>query len=356
MSSTHLIREYDLFSYSYRMVAKMYLEENRIMNAIYNFRRAIGYNFYDMNAHVQLGTSYLLLGNFLKGWEEIEWRPKLQRFMPPIIPASPSSLPYWSGESIENKILLVNQEQGIGDAIQFVRYIPLLKAQGATVILGCQKPLQRLFAGMADIVLTDGDSCPCINLHTFLMSLPFLFKTTLETIPNRIPYLSVPPEAGKNAVSIISNSSKYRVGLFWQGHTNRTLSLRHLVPLLNIPNIQFFSLQKGRFTQEIKMVSPENVIDLDPHLDDFADTAAAIEALDLVISIDTAVAHLAGALGKPVWTLIPFPGEWRWLQRREDSPWYPTMRLFRQIKPEDWESVIARVAQELTKFAERVPH
>lgn len=333
-----------IFESSSHAIGKMYIDTGRVREAINIYKNAIRYNPDDALVHRDLGFCYLSLGNFSEGWSEHEWRCMAMKFMP---------VPFWQGQSLKNKIIGVVREQGFGDTIQFVRYISLLKAEGATVVLGCHEPVRRLLSGTADVVVVEGTPNSSYNVHFQipLMSLPHRFGTTLVTIPNQVPYLSVPPDAGQKAASIIKASSKYRVGLVWQGTTHRMLSLRHLVPLFNIPNIQFFSLQKGRCVQEIKILLPGKLINLDPYLDDFADTAAAMQDLDLVISIDSSPAHLAGALARPVWTLIPFPGEWRWMLNREDSPWYPTMRLFRQPKAGDWASVIKRVSEELKSLA-----
>ena len=185
-----------------------------------------------------------------------------------------------------------------------------------------------------------------------LMSLLGIFRTTLETIPNNIPYLLAPLGAGERAKLIIADHRGPRVGLVWRGNTQMSLALHHFSELLNVKGVKFFSLQKGEAATDLKSISTHVLVDLGAHLDDFADTAVAIQELDLVISVDTAVAHLAGALAKPVWTLLPFAPDWRWLLDREDSPWYPTMRLFRQPASGDWDSVIKRVAGELTALVE----
>lgn len=187
------------------------------------------------------------------------------------------------------------------------------------------------------------------------MSLPNIFQTRVDSIPTDIPYLNVPSNVGKDAVAIVTQYSEFRVGLVWTSnspHPNkeeRCIKLEQLRQLLMIDGIKFFSLQNDLPSFELSKF--KNIIDLQHHLRDFAITAAVIQNLDLVISIDTAVAHLAGGLGKPVWTLIPFANDWRWMLNREDSPWYPTMCLFRQPRPGDWTSVIARVAAQLTELA-----
>lgn len=326
-----------------------YFKSGRITDAVSIYKRLIEKAPRDAHAHSRLGLCYLLLGDFQRGWPEYEWRLKIATF----VPSAYARVPFWKGEPISHAVIVINPEQGFGDAIQFVRYVPFLKAKGCTVILGCHKPLHRLLSGMADFVLTEGDRIPPFHLQTVLLSLPGLFRTTLETIPDKVPYLVVPQNAGREAISVIAAASKsLRVGVVWQGDTHRSISIKQLLPLFTVPHVKFFSLQKGPAVQEIKLLPSGKLIDLDPYLQDFADTAAAIEKLDLVISIDTAVAHLAGALAKPVWTLVSFAPDWRWMLNRDDSPWYPTMRLFRQPKPDDWTSVIARVVTKLTELVQ----
>lgn len=326
----------------------------RISDALNVYERLIAANPNDADAHTCAAMCYLLLGDFRRGWPEYEWRLKTRYMLEP-----PSGRPRWNGASLENQIILIEAEQGHGDTIQFVRYLPRIKAMGATVILGCQPALRKLLTECAgvDSVLSQGDLAPPFNIETTLLSLPGIFQTLLETIPGEVPYLRIPQDSGVQAISAIAKHTEaLRVGLVWEGglHTKspyRSIRLEQFCALFGMG--KFFSLQKGDAVSELKSLEPNTIIDLSPYLEDFADTAAAIQELDLVISVDTAVAHLAGALGKPVWTLIPFAPDWRWMLKREDSPWYPTMRLFRQPKPGDWASVIKRVAGELRALAEK---
>lgn len=335
---------------TYSVLGRMYFNIARVTDALFTYERLIAITPNDAQAQFSVALCYLLLGDFRRGWPQYEWRLKT-----PSMAVPPTGKLRWEGESLENKVIVIISEQGYGDTLQFVRYLPDVKARGGTVILGCKPELRRLLAGCAGIdqIVCVGEIVPPYDVETPLLSLPGIFKTSLETIPNQVPYLSVPPDAGQKAASVVTASSKkFRVGLVWGGNINRSLRLKQLLPLLGILQIHFFSLQKGPAVQEIKSFPAGKITDLDPYLEDFADTAAAVQALDLVISIDTSVAHLAGALAKPVWTLIPFASEWRWMLNRDDSPWYPTMRLFRQPAPGDWASVIARVAAQLTALVQ----
>lgn len=338
-------------SRTWHTLALTYFEAGRVTEAIGIYERMIAANPADADAHACLGMRRLLLGNFRGGWPEYEWRLKTQYMAVP-----PSSAPRWNGEPIAGKTVLLLAEQGFGDTVQFVRFARDVKARGARVILGCHPALSRLLARCegVDMIVSEGNRAPPFNAQVMLLSLPGVFGTTLETIPADVPYLQVPPGAGAQSISEISHhAGVLRVGLVWAGgvytkNRHRNITLKQFIDLFRIPGMQFFSLQKGDAAAELGSIPPGLIIDLVPHLSDFADTAAAIQALDLVISVDTAVAHVAGALAKPVWTLIPFAPDWRWMLDREDSPWYPTMRLFRQPRPGDWTSVIERVSAQLT--------
>ena len=327
----------------YRTLGTTYYKASRVPEAINAFDRFISAEPNNADVHAFRAICRLLLGDFQRGWPEYEWRLKTQ-----FVSVPPE--PRWDGGSLENKVILIESEQGHGDTIQFVRYVRDIKAQGGTVILRCQPSLHSLLAGCAgvDQIVNQGDLAPPYDVGITLLSLPGIFRTSLATIPAEIPYLQVPQGAGARAVTLIAGHEKVlRVGLVWAGTTNRSLTLSQFSELLAIKGIKFFSLQKGDAAAEFKSIVPDTIIDLSSYLGDFADTAAVIQALDLVISVDTAVAHLAGALGRPVWTLLPFAPDWRWMLDREDSPWYPTMRLFRQPAPRDWSSVVKRVSVQL---------
>jgi Flp pilus assembly protein TadD len=303
-----------------------------------------------------VGLAHLLRGDFTTGWQNYEcrWHTRNLRGAVRNFPQ-----PLWRGEPLEGARILLHAEQGMGDTMQFARYVPLVAARHATVILEVQPELLTLFAGMegASQVIGRGDSLPEFAWHSPLLSLPRAFGTELATIPLNIPYLQSNPSVVR-AWSQHLQGDGLRVGLVWSGNPlhvrdpQRSLPLDLLRTLLAVNRTTFYSLQKGSAaSQLLALPSEANLIDLGPQLKDFADTAAAIGNLDLVISVDTAVAHLTGALGKPVWVLLTHAPDWRWLLDRDDSPWYPTVRLFRQPAPGDWCSVIDRVANELQQLA-----
>jgi tetratricopeptide (TPR) repeat protein len=326
--------------------AKQYIDLGQIQNAISVYKYAISQDPDDLLAHNGLAHCHLLTGDFQRGWLEYEWRLTKNQIKLPLI-----SSPRWDGRPLEGKTIILLAEQGAGDMIQFVRYAEYVKAKHGNVILVCSPNLARLAANCkgTDRVVAMGSGGEILHdFHVPLMSLPGIFQTTLNTIPSAVPYLHPPKEAVKTAKEILADyKNTLRVGLVWKGSTQKSLMLNQFKELLGIPRIKIFSLQKGQPVSELEYFTPGSITDLGQSFEDFADTAAAIEELDLVISVDTAVTHLAGALGKPVWTLLPFAPDWRWMLNREDSPWYPTMRLFRQPVPGDWASVIKRVSEEL---------
>ncbi len=303
-------------------------------------------------AHFNLSFARLLLGDFKRGWFEYMWRWGLEEFQIPQF-----SQPLWDGSYLEGKVIYIHGEQGFGDTIQFIRYIPLVAERGGRVIVASQKVLLQLVKSVEGIseIITEGAPLPKFDVHCPLLGLPLAFETNLETIPSKVPYLSVDSELIKKwGEKLHSDKPVLKVGLAWAGNQShkkdifRSINLEQFAPFGGLDGIVFYSLQKGRGSEQAKN-PPKGMklIDLMDDVKDFSDTAAIIENLDLVISVDTAVAHLAGALGKPVWTLLPFTPDWRWMLNREDSPWYPTMRLFRQPALRDWDSVFRRVADEL---------
>jgi len=312
-----------------------------------------------------LGMLRLKQGRLREGWERYEWRTQAQ---PDLLPEIPR--PIWDGSlSLSDKTILLTHEQGFGDTLQFVRYVSLVTPRARNVILAVPPPLGRLFAssfGSAVTVHSNDGHMPAFDTWCSLMSLPHRFGTTLETIPTALPYLTVKPEDVQRWKARMEHEvcpRKLRVGLVWAGNARketgnlglintdarRSMGLRQLGPLARVANVAFFSLQKGEPAAQTKQ-APEDMhlIDYTEDLGDFYDTAALVMNLDLVISVDTSVAHLAGALGKPVWLLSRFDGCWRWLDGRTDSPWYPTMRLFRQKQAGKWEPVVAEVERELS--------
>jgi hypothetical protein len=282
------------------------------------------------------------------------------RFEDPRLGTPARSLPWprWSGvEPLAGQRILLHAEQGLGDTLQFARYAPLVAARGARVVLEVPAPLAGLLRPLDGVsaVIARGNPLPVVDCHCPLGSLPLALGTTLATIPASIPYLHA------DAVDVAAwqaqpGDRRPRVGLVWAGnrrHRNdrrRSLPLAALAPLARGP-WQLVSLQKDLTLDDAQRLAGWQAIDAGPRLGDFAATAAALTALDLVVTVDTAVAHLAGALGRPAWVLLPHAPDWRWLLGRADSPWYPTLRLFRQPRPGDWARVVRQVADALVAFA-----
>lgn len=315
---------------------------NRLEEAIVQYRQAIQQRPDFVEAHKNLGHALLLQGKFLEGFVEYEWRWQQKHWS-----RRPFTQPEWDGSPLNGKTILLHAEQGFGDTMQFVRYATLVRDRGGRVIVEAQSALLRLLktAPGIDQLVAQDTPLPAFDVHAPLLSLPRILGTTLETIPAHIPYFQAPDS--RPHLPISSSSSSLKVGITWMGNPNhknnryRSCSLTDFQSLFDLPDIQFYSLQKGE--AELRSHPELPIQDLSPHLQDFADTAAAIAQLDLIITIDTSVAHLAGALGKPVWLLLSFAPDWRWMIDREDSPWYPTMRLFRQTAPGDWAGVFDRL-------------
>jgi len=300
-------------------------------------------------------AAYLLrAGDFRAGFTDYEARFAAMKSVDQRV----YSQPRWDGSLLQGRSILVYCEQGLGDALQFSRYVPLLAGQGAKVILEVQRPLVSLLASIkgAERIVAKSVTPPATDFHIPLLSLPHIFETTLETVPASVPYIT-PPETFVAAwrKQTGAGSGILRVGLAWAGkerpYPNRSCPPEYLAPLLAVNGIRFYSLQIGE--RDRLPLPPElavQVIDLTSSIENFADTAALIANIDLVVTIDTAVAHLAGALGKPAWVLLPKLADWRWLEGRDDSPWYPTMRLFRQEQAGDWSTVIDRVVRALREW------
>ena len=300
----------------------------------------------------------LRLGDYAGGWPQYEWRWQRQENAKH---KHHFAQPLWLGDvSVSGKTVLLHHEQGFGDTIQMARYAPLLVKQGARVILGVQPPLKSLFEGIGEgiEVLGSGEPIPPFDLHCPLMSLPLAFCTELATIPADVPYLSVPGDRLEAWEARLLPRAGLRVGLVWSGNAthrddhNRSIALAKVAGLFGTPGVQFFSLQKDLREADAQLLAADaRVIDLARDFGDFRDTAAAAALMDVVISVDTSVAHLAGALARPVWVLLPLCPDWRWLTGRNDSPWYPTAKLFRQPAIGDWDSVVADVGAELVRLA-----
>jgi tetratricopeptide (TPR) repeat protein len=296
-------------------------------------------------------------GDFAAGWESFEARWEKADFADG---RRRIERPRWRGdEPLAGKTILLHAEQGLGDTIQFVRYVPPVAARGARVVLEVQPALKQLVASLPGVtqLIGRGEPLPDTDLHCPLLSLPRAFATGLDSIPADVPYLRADETRVARWRARLAGLNAPRVGLVWAGNPahkndrNRSLALHRLAGLLAVPDAQFVSLQKNvDGADAARLRETRNVLDLGGELVDFADTAAVISLLDLVVTVDTAIAHLAGTLGKPVWILLPFVADWRWLIGREDSPWYPTARLLRQPAIGDWASVLARTCEELRRF------
>ena len=310
--------------------------------------------------HGKYSLGLLTAGRLIEGWNHYDFR----WVKSPLLECRVSiHRPVWSGQELRGKTILLCPEQGLGDAIQFIRYAPHLKALGATVMVTLEgrTTLTRLGGGFAGIdrIVEGGVPVGEIDYYVHLLSLPRVFGTDLESIPADIPYVNADPLLVERWASRIVADGTLKVGLVWAGNPahlldrKRSMKLRTLMPLLMLEGVRFYGLQKGPPAVEAEaMPADVGFVNVGPELDDFADTAAVISQLDLVICVDTAVGHLAGAMGKPVWLLLPQPADFRWLEEREDSPWYPTMRLFRQRGQQDWEEVVRRVEVALRKRVE----
>lgn len=311
---------------------------------------------------MSLGIAQLATGDFANGWDNYEARRLSRGFNPP--PAR-SDAPAWNGEPLAAgqeatgaKSLLIQAEQGFGDTLQFARYVPLAARSGGKIIFECQAPLAGLMRSLAaenprlDISVAPQQQSPiAVDYRVPLLSLPRLSKTDLTTIPGDVPYLSTPPEKTRRWAGRLSGDGP-KVGLAWSGNPARQDDWMRSCPpdaldaILSVDGVRYFGLQKDGPELDHPNLKP-----LGPDLEDFGDTAAAVDALDLIISVDTAVAHLAGALARPVWLMLGHAADWRYLQDRKDSPWYPTMRLFRAQRRDDWTGLTAAVAEDLKRWA-----
>jgi tetratricopeptide (TPR) repeat protein len=333
----------------------------RRAEALVSCEQAIALKPSSPEAHFNKGACHLALGDYQPGWQEYEWRWQTRNAA--ALPKLPGVL--WRGKTaIAGRTILVHAEQGFGDALQFCRYVPML-ARSASVVLDVPRPLARLFASLdcAVQIVTRGDDLPQFDSWIPMLSLPLAFRTTLETIPGTVPYLRADPQQSARWRERLAAQPGLKVGLVWAGSPfspqpaamamdrRRSMTLQHFAPLAAIPGLCLISLQKGDAAAQTRL-PPDGMTlhDWTGELEDFADTAALVEALDLVISVDTSVVHLAGALGKPVWVLNRLDQCWRWLTGRTDSPWYPTARLFRQPAAGDWSSVINEVAAALAAY------
>ena len=315
----------------------------------------------DPSIHLNHALALLTLARFDEGWAEYEWR-----WRTGMVRRRDFAQPQWTGDALEGRTILLHAEQGMGDTLHFARYAPLVAERGGRVLLEVQRPLLRLMQRLPGVerVIAQGEPLPPFDVHCPLLSLPRAFATRLDTIPGAVPYLHADPALAEAWRPRVPQDRALAVGLVWAGearkgvpHANRidrqrSLTLDQLAPLAGIPGVRFLSLQKGPPAEQLcDPPAGLEILDLMDGVGDFADTAALVETLDLVVGVDTSVIHLAGGLGKPVWVLSRFDGCWRWLTGCDDSPWYPTMRLYRQDRPHDWASAIGRLASDLRVHA-----
>jgi len=353
------------YALAHHNLADAFLDLGLLDQALAGYRRVVELRPDDPEAHYNLGLFLLLRGRYEEGWRECERRLELPASRPRI------DAPRWQGEPAAGRALLIRAEQGFGDLLQFVRYVPLVRPRSgaARVILEAEPGLIRLFAqnggcGAEMVALSRSaeDAPPC-DCQVPLLSLPFALGV-IEPMPMPEPYLRADAELrrqwrdrlGAPCAAPGTARRAARVGLVWAGSPGnkvdalRSLPAEKMLPLLQVPGFHFYSLQVGSPSRQAPALASAGLIDLTAHLTDFADTAAFMAELDLIITVETAVAHLAGAMGLPVWTLLPFRTEWRWGFAGDATPWYPTMRLFRQPAFGDWDAVVQRVAAELLGF------
>lgn len=337
-------------------------DANRREEAITHFERAIALKPDYADAHWNEAHVLLSMGYYAEGWREYEWRWRKSGGHPNEF----ANFPLWDGKPLNGKTILLHSEQGLGDSIQFVRYVDLVKERGGRTLILCPPTLCDIFSAMknADQVIPIGKNIPDFDCQCPLMSLPFIFETTLETIPNSVPYLTPSHDRTEYWNKRLQAYSGLKVGLVWAGSPRkdqpdanaidrrRSMNLNQFALLADIKGAHFISLQLGEPAEQIKN-PPQGmeIIDFTADLKNYSDTAALISNLDLVIGVDTSVIHMAGALAKPVWVLSRYDACWRWLLNRNDSPWYPTLRLFNQHKSGDWDTVMKDVSQQLKTYS-----
>lgn len=320
---------------------------NRLDDAMRSYDAALALAPDMADAHFAQSACRLLMGDLTRGFQQYEWRRRRPAYLAQARQAAQAP---WQGEALQGRTLLVYAEQGLGDTLQMVRYVPLLVAQGARVILQVQEALLPLLQGAVDAtVIGNQQAAPPHDLHIPLMSLPAALGTRLETIPASLPYVRADAKRCAQWQARLGPDGARRIGLVWAGnpkHDNdsqRSIPLRKMRQLLR-PGLEFIAVQRDMSAADRLQLAREPALRSHAAAQtDFAETAALLAQLDLVICVDTSVAHLAGAMGKPVWLLLPYAPDWRWMLERQDSPWYPTMRLFRQQRAGDWDEVLQRV-------------
>ena len=336
------------------------VSQGKLNEAVACYSRVLELDPERAEARLNRSFLWLLTGDFEHGWPEYEWRWRTKQISP-----RPFQQPLWDGSSLAGKTILLHAEQGLGDAIQFVRYAPLVKQLGGTIIVECQQPMLPLLATCPGIdrLVGQGGELPAFTTHAPLLSVPGILKTSLDTIPASVPYLFAARALVESWREKLRGVSGFKIGINWQGRAGqgswlaRNIPLQQFAALAAIPGVRLISLQKGSGREELTqererfpVLDPGNEVDQESGA--FMDTAAIMMNLDLVITSDTAIPHLAGALGVPVWLALPFAPDWRWLLDRTDSPWYPTMRLFRQQERDNWHGVFEQIEKALRQQLE----
>jgi hypothetical protein len=325
----------------------------RHREALASFERALMLAPGNAEMEFNKALGLLIQGDFRAGWKSYEQRWSTQRWR---ADRRSFAKPVWLGdEPLDGKTILLHAEQGLGDTIQFVRYVPRLAAAGAKIVLEVHPELKALLSRLpgAAAVIGRGEPRPAFDLHCPLGSLPLACKTEPVSVPADIPYLAAEPARVERWRARLATLDGPRVALVWAGNAahandrNRSLPLAKLAPLWANPRARFVSLQRDLRAGDAQLLEGAPVLHLGAELADFDDTAAVLAGCDLVLAVDTSVAHLAGALGRPLWVLLPFSADWRWTKDADRSPWYPSARLYREARPGDWDGVMARVAQDL---------
>jgi hypothetical protein len=343
--------------HSHNGLGRCYYALGELDRALHHFNTALflqpGYAF----AHFNRALVWLKQGRYKEGWAEYEWR-----WACGLVKRTEVPCPRWDGSLLEGRSLFIHTEQGIGDVLQFVRFLRPLKALASRVVLACQKPLHTLLRSLPYVdewFPIDEPAKITFDLYSPLLSLPGLLNIDEQTIPRDVPYISADPDRVERWGRRTKELPGYKVGLCWQGSPTfktdslRSISLEHFAPLARVPSVSLISLQKGAGIEQIERSREQVPLQVFDDLDRDAalvDTAALMQHLDLVITSDTAIAHLAGALGRPIWVLLPVGCDWRWLTDRADSPWYPNMRLFRQKTFGDWSGVFQEAATALIRI------
>jgi tetratricopeptide (TPR) repeat protein len=346
------------FAEAHYNLANALQEKRQWEEAAACYERALALRPDFADAHNNLSRMLLLLGDFERGWAEYEWRWETGQLQP-----REFSQPKWDGRTLKDGAILLHAEQGLGDTLQFIRYAPLVKERVGTVLFECERALLPLLSTCPGIdrFIEEGTQLPAFDVQALLLSLPGIFQTRLESIPSTTPYLFADSALVARWSDQLKDVRGFRVGINWHGrsgrgaHLQRDIPLDCFAPLAEVPSVRLVSLQKESGSGELAALKARFPIfdpgaDVDTRNGAFMDTAAIMMNLDLVITSDTSVAHLAGALGVPVWVGLAFAGDWRWLLDRNDSPWYPTMRLFRQSQARNWAPVFEEMREELARL------